>query len=233
MSCTHSPFPSPIPGPPTTSGQSYGGPVVCIADARTYSSGDLFAAGFVDNDIGPLITVGSGHRRRRRQRLVVRAAAVPAALAGLLPAELPAGCSFTFSFRRATRAGGSEGRPIEDVGVAGALEYDMTRRDVLNGNVDLLATAVDVLASQRHSRMEVAAPRSGRPLSIRAVGDRRAVRHLRRNDHPDRRGRPGHAPRSKLSRGDGTRSRSKAGARARCSSARIPAVDPTTEQRGG
>ena len=40
-------------------GQHYGGPVVLVGDATTYSAGDLFAAGFVDNAIGPFICVGS------------------------------------------------------------------------------------------------------------------------------------------------------------------------------
>jgi len=39
-------------------GRHYPGPVVTVADANTYSSGDLFAAGFLDNRIGPLVTVG-------------------------------------------------------------------------------------------------------------------------------------------------------------------------------
>ncbi|OFX19330.1 MAG: hypothetical protein A2V77_13175 [Anaeromyxobacter sp. RBG_16_69_14] len=39
-------------------GQLYGGPVVCVVDPNTYSAGDLFAAGFVDNEIGPLVSVG-------------------------------------------------------------------------------------------------------------------------------------------------------------------------------
>ena len=36
-------------------GQRYHGPVVAIVDATSYSAADLFAAGFVDNDIGKLI----------------------------------------------------------------------------------------------------------------------------------------------------------------------------------
>jgi Peptidase family S41 len=39
-------------------GQQYGGPVVLVGDSTTYSSGDLFAAGFVDNGIGPFICAG-------------------------------------------------------------------------------------------------------------------------------------------------------------------------------
>jgi hypothetical protein len=39
-------------------GRRYPGPVVAVVDANTYSSGDLFAAGWADHDIGPLVTVG-------------------------------------------------------------------------------------------------------------------------------------------------------------------------------
>ena len=38
-------------------GQVYPGPVAAVVDARTYSAGDLFAAGFVDHRIGPLVSV--------------------------------------------------------------------------------------------------------------------------------------------------------------------------------
>ena len=40
-------------------GQHYGGPVVVVVDANTYSSGDLFTAGIVDNRIGPVLCVGN------------------------------------------------------------------------------------------------------------------------------------------------------------------------------
>src|SRR4029079_16405464 len=53
-------------------GQMYGGPVVLVADSTTYSSGDLFSAGFVDNRMGPFICVGSAHRPRRANGWAVR-----------------------------------------------------------------------------------------------------------------------------------------------------------------
>jgi hypothetical protein len=39
-------------------GQVYGGAVVAVVDPNTYSAGDLFAAGFYDNALGILVTVG-------------------------------------------------------------------------------------------------------------------------------------------------------------------------------
>ena len=56
-------------------GQQYGGPVVLVGDTNTYSAGDLFSAGFVDNDIGPVPLRRRSDRRRRRQRLGLRRAA--------------------------------------------------------------------------------------------------------------------------------------------------------------
>ena len=32
--------------------------MVLVGDSTTYSAGDLFSAGFVDNDIGPFVCVG-------------------------------------------------------------------------------------------------------------------------------------------------------------------------------
>jgi hypothetical protein len=36
-------------------GQVYYGPVVLITDAPSYSATDIFAAGFQDNDVGPVV----------------------------------------------------------------------------------------------------------------------------------------------------------------------------------
>lgn len=149
-------------------GQWYGGPVVCVADARTYSSGDLFAAGFVDNDLGPLITVGAatggGGANVWDYRLV------QTRLPGSRTPKLPAGCGFTFSFRRATRTAGSDGRPIEDVGISGLQIHHMTRDDLLKGNKDLRAAAVDALRAQRYSRLHVTHRKGARQLTVRTGG---------------------------------------------------------------
>ena len=39
-------------------GQVYGGPVVAVVDPTTYSAADLFAAGFADNGLGTVVSVG-------------------------------------------------------------------------------------------------------------------------------------------------------------------------------
>ena len=59
--------------------------------------------------------------------------------------DLPGGTGFTLAFRRAIRSADGDGIPIEDLGISG-LPYAMTRRDLLQGNRDLLAFCTRHLA---------------------------------------------------------------------------------------
>jgi C-terminal processing protease CtpA/Prc len=132
-------------------GQIYGGPVVLVADAATYSSGDLFSAGFVDNAIGPFVCVGEATGAGGAN--VWNYTDLRNAFAGTehaLPL-LPDGIGLSLSMRRATRSGPSEGLQIEDVGVAppdAANRYAMTRDDLLNDNRDLVAHCLKLLRAQ-------------------------------------------------------------------------------------
>lgn len=119
-------------------GRVYPGPVVAVADANTYSSGDLFCAGWVDHAVGPLVTVGRATGAGGAN--VWTARQVRDALSGTstpLP-PMPQGTGFTLALRRAVRSGLGDGLPIEDLGVPG-VPYAMTRSDLLDGNKDLLA----------------------------------------------------------------------------------------------
>ncbi|MDQ3734896.1 MAG: S41 family peptidase [Actinomycetota bacterium] len=141
-------------------GQVYGGPVVAVVDANTYSSGDLFAAGFMDNELGPLVTVGEATGAGGAN--VWLPEHVADALLGT-PYEqtpLPGGIGYTISVRRATRAGPADGSAIEDVGVRGNFVYPMTRRDLVGdpGNQDLLAFCGRLLATRRRSSLELQPP---------------------------------------------------------------------------
>jgi peptidase S41-like protein len=129
-------------------GTHYGGPVMLVGDSSTYSAGDLFSAGFVDNEIGPFICVGTatgagGANVWDYEELRVAVRGSPSALP-----KLPDGIGMTFSFRRATRARANEGVPIEDVGISG-IPYAMTKNDVLNDNEDLLARCISQLRTIR------------------------------------------------------------------------------------
>jgi hypothetical protein len=129
-------------------GQRYMGPVVLVGDTNTYSSGDIFSAGFVDHGIGPFVCVGAATGAGGAN--VWDYAELRRALAGspiALP-SLPSGIGLTFSFRRITRSGPSEGLTIEDVGVPG-LPYAMTRNDLLFGNGDLLKHCIALLRRPR------------------------------------------------------------------------------------
>jgi C-terminal processing protease CtpA/Prc len=138
-------------------GQRYPGPVVSIVDANTYSSGDLFAAGFVDHRIGTLISVddatGAGGANVWYAHDVFRALeGTPA-----MPRPLPDGVTFTIAFRRAMRVGGIAGAGIEDVGVAGHLRQALTKLDLTASNKDLMAYCGRLLASETFTDLVVSA----------------------------------------------------------------------------
>jgi hypothetical protein len=150
-------------------GQQYGGPVVLVGDSTTYSSGDLFSAGFVDNGIGPFICVGSatgagGANVTTYADLRQDLAGSPAALP-----LLPDGIGMSLSFRRATRSGPSEGLPIEDVGVEGT-PYAMTRDDLLADNRDLIAACIEELRNLPFSRLSPTVDTAARTIQVTTAG---------------------------------------------------------------
>ena len=91
-------------------GQQYGGPVVLVGDSTTYSAGDLFSAGFVDNGIGPFVCVGEATGAGGAN--VWDYAELRSALAGspIQPPALPDGIGLSLSYRRGD-AIGPERRP--------------------------------------------------------------------------------------------------------------------------
>lgn len=136
-------------------GQVYGGPVVAVVDATTYSAGDLFAAGFVDNRIGTLVTVGTATGAGGANVWSAETLAAVTADSSHQFRLLPAGAGFTVSIRRATRVGASSGLPIEDIGVSGHRRYSPTRNDLLERNKDLLDYCGQLLAAVPSTAMEV------------------------------------------------------------------------------
>jgi hypothetical protein len=148
-------------------GQHYGGPALVVVDANTYSSGDLFTAGFLDNRIGPVVCIGEATGAGGANvwdsddlRAALDAAGQP------LP-RLRDGVSFTVAVRRAVRSNDADGTLIEDAGVPGQ-PYAMTRADIFNDNRDLIEHCGEMLAAQPRTRLEV--KRRGRRLTVTTRG---------------------------------------------------------------
>ena len=136
-------------------GQVYGGPVVAVVDSTTYSAADLFAAGFADNGIGTVVSVGRATGAGGAN--VWWADTLNSVLAGTpqrLP-RLPKGVGFTLSVRRATRIGASDGAPIEDIGIVGHRTYAMTRDDLLDGNTDLMTFCARLIESEPATSLSI------------------------------------------------------------------------------
>jgi hypothetical protein len=150
-------------------GQQYGGPVVLVGDSTTYSAGDLFSAGFVDNQIGPFVCVGDATGAGGAN--VWDYADLRSALSGspVQPPALPNGIGLSLSYRRATRSGRNEGVPIEDIGIAGS-PYALTRDDLLAGNADLISHCIALLKQQPPSAMSATVQRTARTITVTCRG---------------------------------------------------------------
>lgn len=125
-------------------GQVYHGPVVLITDALCYSACDMFAAGFVDHEIGKVIGVdantGAGGAN------VLEHEDLRGIWTGGPLAELPAGARMRVSLRRTLRVGANAGQPVEDLGVVPDVVHEMTLDDLLRDNRDLLDAAGKILS---------------------------------------------------------------------------------------
>jgi C-terminal processing protease CtpA/Prc len=146
-------------------GQKYQGPVLLVTDAMCYSTTDIFAAGFQDHRIGTVLGVddntGAGGANVWEYRFI-------ADLFGngkQFPASLPGDASFRFAVRRVTRIGPNTGVLLEDLGVRPDKRHYLTRRDVLERNVDLIEKAAALLS--RKPTQLLSAARSGRQVRVR------------------------------------------------------------------
>jgi hypothetical protein len=142
-------------------GQKYQGPVVLVTDALCYSTTDIFAAGFQDHGIGTILGVdtatGAGGANVWDYSLIAGLARDR----GRLPPTLPMDASFRFAVRRVTRVADNAGLPLEDIGVRPDVVHEMTRRDVLERNADLIERASAILGRQQWQRLTVEGPRAG------------------------------------------------------------------------
>jgi C-terminal processing protease CtpA/Prc len=137
-------------------GQRYQGPVVLVTDARCYSTTDIVAAGFQDHGIGPILGIdentGAGGANVWDYVLIAELLRQKRRF----PASLPGHASFHVAVRRVTRIGRASGLPLEDLGVVPDERHELTRRDVLERNADLIARAAGILARMPRQRLTAA-----------------------------------------------------------------------------
>jgi hypothetical protein len=127
-------------------GQTYHGPVLLITDALSYSTTDIFAAGFQDNKVGEILgtsdNTGAGGANVWWYQDLANAV-------GNKPHSpfkpLPKGADMLIAVRRSIRVGKHAGRPLEELGIAPDHRHHMTKRDLLESNQDLIARAAGIL----------------------------------------------------------------------------------------
>lgn len=142
-------------------GQLYFGPVVLVTDAITYSAGDIFAAGFQDHGIGPVLgidaTTGAGGANVwGHDHLVELLPDRP----GLVPLP-PGGAKLRVAARVCNRTGTMAGQPIEELGIVADERHALSEADITAGNRDLKAAAMAMLARQPARWLEVKSSDSG------------------------------------------------------------------------
>jgi C-terminal processing protease CtpA/Prc len=119
--------------------------VVLVTDARCYSATDIFTAGFQDHRIGPVLGVddntGAGGANVWTHSLLKQLLELPQPHPESPYEALPNGAAMRVSIRRTLRVGELTGTPVEDLGVVPDRRHELTRRDVLEDNVDLLDAA--------------------------------------------------------------------------------------------
>jgi C-terminal processing protease CtpA/Prc len=139
-------------------GQQYHGPVVLITDARCYSATDIFAAGFQDHEIGPVLGVddntGAGGANVWEHALLKRLLELPEPVQDTPYRPLPKEAGMRVAIRRTLRVGELAGTPVEDLGVVPEHRHNMTRRDVLEDNADLMKAAGRILADLPVRRLD-------------------------------------------------------------------------------
>lgn len=148
-------FPITHPQAANAIGQRYHGPVLLITDALCYSTTDIFAAGFRDHGVGPILGVdgnmGAGGANVWGHDLLRQL--FPGADSPYRP--LPGNAGMRVSMRRTIRVGASAGTVLEDLGVVPDQIHRMTRDDLFSGNPDLIAAATELLADLPNRRLAI------------------------------------------------------------------------------
>jgi hypothetical protein len=146
--------------------QSYCGPVVLVTDARCYSAADMFAAGFQDNGIGPVLGTdgNTGAGGGNIWSMANLLAALPSA--DEFPFRpLPDGADLSVVIRRVLRVGPNAGTPLEDYGVVPDERHVTTRADLVDDDADLMAAASALLGKGTPRRFDVELTEAGGELT--------------------------------------------------------------------
>ena len=155
-------------------GQRYYGPVLLITDARCYSTTDIFAAGFHDHKIGPILgtdnNTGAGGANVWTHEQI-RNFFAGANVAPPLD-QLPKGASMRVAIRRTIRVGDEAGTELEDLGVAHHQEHRLTRDDILGDIPDLVERAAEILRTEQIRKFDVTVTRDAAKLSIKLAADK-------------------------------------------------------------
>ena len=130
-------------------GQVYHGPVILIIDALSYSTTDMFAAGFQDNEVGDVLgtsdnTGAGGANNWTYEDLMTALRNSP----GSPFKPLPKGADIGLAMRRSIRVGRNSGRPLEELGIVPDYRHYITKRDLLEENYDLLRKAAEKLRNK-------------------------------------------------------------------------------------
>lgn len=150
-------------------GQVYYGPVILITDALCYSTTDIFAAGFQDNEVGDILgtsdNTGAGGANMWYYDDLVNALG-KSAKSFFKP--LPRDSRLQLAMRRSVRVGQRDGRPLEELGITPDHRHYMTKRDLMRQNVDLVTRAARLLESKPAYSLTVEPLKARRALRIAA-----------------------------------------------------------------
>jgi hypothetical protein len=133
-------------------GQYYFGPVLLVTSATTYSAADIFAAGFLDNEVGNILgvdeTTGAGGANCWFYDPYILDTFSDDDSNGFVP--LPRGMNMQISARQCLRVGRKyAGVPIEEIGVRSERRYNLTKADTIGDRPwGLLLEAATRLAGQ-------------------------------------------------------------------------------------
>jgi hypothetical protein len=151
-------------------GQTYHGPAVLVTDARCYSATDIFASGWADHEVGPILGVddntGAGGANVWTHGLLSALMRVPDVDPASPYKPLPGGANMRVSIRRTLRVGELSGTPVEDLGVAPSHRHRLTRNDLLNSNQDLLNAAGQILAAMPQRKLSLTTSVTGSTISV-------------------------------------------------------------------